>query len=437
MSEPAGGDDLAPTIPDGHEGPAPQAFDPALGGVHHLLADMRVADQRSARARALIRLGRAGDAKARPQLEAAAADPDWVTRKYAVSALGALGDPASLPVAWRALADPHVEVRRAAARMLGGAGLSIDELLRLAGDDDWQIRAVALEHLAGCPAQAALTALVDAVRDPVWLNRWLAIAGLRELPFGVPAMLGALDDDPALAAHAATTLAGFAAGGGPHACGEWTDDQAAALRAELLGRLPGASPWKRLALAQAFGRLDHEAARDALTGLIGHPDAEIEDAILAHGPSMAARLRAALAAPDWIRRWHACRLLGRLGDPASGVALLPLLRDPRGEVRLAALEGVRRLAPAEGLPDLRAALADASWHTRLAAVEAIAARADDAGLPDVVAALADPRAEVRQTARRELMRLGLARPAAVRATLDAARGVPSDEVDWLRGRLTP
>lgn len=417
--------DLSPALPE----PRPD-LDPALGGVHDLLAGFRGADHRMARVRALIQLGRAGDPKARPALEEAATDPDWVLRKYAVSGLGALHDPAVEPALWRAFGDPHAEVRRAAARALKAFPLADAARVRLAEDADWHVRAVGLEMLSGF--DTSMETLVAAVRDPVWLNRWLAIAGLRELPFGAPALLVALDEDPAVAGHAAETLAAWASHGGMWPDGPWTDLQAAALRNDLLSRLPGAPPWKRLALARALGRIDHDDARDALATLIGHPDPEIEEAVLAHGPAMAPRLRAALAAPDWIRRWHAAKLLGRLGDAASGVALLPLLRDPRAEVRLAALEAVKRLAPAEGLPDLRSALADASWHTRLAAVEAIAARPDDAGLPDLAAALGDPRAEVRQAARRELARLGASRPAAVGAALDAAH---PDEAAWLRRHL--
>ena len=430
-------DDLSPALPEAWAPGTPQPLAPALGGLHDLLAEVRGSDRPASRVRALIALGRAGDPRAGPALEAAAADPDWVTRKYAVSALGALGAPASRPAVSRALADPQLEVRRAAARSLRALGLSGAEARRLACDDDWQVRAVALEELAGRGEPAALATLVAAVRDPVWLNRWLAIAGLRALPTSAPALLQALDQDPAVAAHSAITLAGWARGGGRFADGTWAEGQAAALRDELLARLPLAPPWKRLAIAQALGRIDREEAREALAALLGHPDPEIEQALLAHGAAMAPRLRGALAAPEWIRRWHACRLLGRLGDPANGVALLPLLHDARAEVRLAALAGVKALAPPEGLPDLRAALADASWHVRLAALEAIAARPDDAGLPALGQALADARAAVRLAARRELLRLGSARPGAVLAALQLAPGAPADEIAWLRGRLAP
>jgi HEAT repeat protein len=402
---PEGDDGLAPALPAEAptRDPVPQAFEPALGGVRDLMAGFRASDDRATRALALIRVGRAGDPQARPALEAAARDDDWVMRKYAVSALGALGDPASGPAVRAALDDPHADVRRAAARASRALGaLTTADWRVVARDPDWQLRATAIEALGGHADGATREALAAAVADPVWLNRWLAVAGLRALPFGAPALLDALDRDPTIAAPAAEVLAGWASGPGAYPDGSWAEDQADRLRAALLARLPGAPPWKRLALARALGRLPTDDAREALATLVGHPDPEIEDAVLAHGEAMGPWLRAALGDAAWTRRWHAARLLGALADPANGVALLPLVRDPRAEVRLAALEALRRLAPAEGLPDLRAALADPSWHVRLAAVEAIAARAGGASAADLAPALADDREEIRRAAKRAL-----------------------------------
>jgi HEAT repeat protein len=172
----------------------------------------------------------------------------------------------------------------------------------------------------------------------------------------------------------------------------------------LLEHLKDAPPWRFLAIAAALGQIDDDDARRALVSLVGHPDDEVDQAILAHGAKVVPPLCLVLADEDWGRRWHAVRLLGRLGDRSAAVPLLPLAEDPRPEVKLAAIEALAQLGDAVALSDLVACLQDASWRVRASAAEALGRLGVAEAWPALEAALADPRLEVRDAARGALDR---------------------------------
>jgi HEAT repeat protein len=387
--------DLSPSLPPEPRPPEAAPLEPALGGLRDVLAIARRAPARAARLEALIRLGKNGGPEVYPALAEASTDPDWVARKYAVSGLGALGLPAALPVVLAGMADAHVEVRRAAARALKllDDGERLAEWRTAATDTDHLVRAAAFAGLARYNDSEATEVLLAGLGDEAWLARYLALEGLSErlAPAVTPALLAVVSCDLALAIHAAREL-GRRAAHDPR------------LLPALLALLPDAPPWRRLAVAAALATIDQESARMGLASLIGYPDPEIEAAVLAHGHSMSVYLRAALSEADWIKRWHASRLLGTLDDKQAAVALLPLAHDPRPEVRLAAIGSLGQLQASEALADLAACAQDTSWRVRLAAIEALSALGE-AGL-DVLATLTaglqDPRSEVRLAIRSAL-----------------------------------
>ena len=118
-----------------------------------------------------LALGRLGDKRAVPALVQAAdprgdtpADPD--TQVYAVWALGAIGDPEAIPI-----------------------------LVKLAGSEDAGLRKAAAHALGSFPDDAARSALLTAVNDPVEDVRWNAAVALarRRDPAAAPVLLQMMD----------------------------------------------------------------------------------------------------------------------------------------------------------------------------------------------------------------------------------------------------
>jgi HEAT repeat protein len=414
---------LEPAAPHDKDRPGAQ-LEPALGGFFEALLDARQARAQIQRVQAMIRLGHAGDRRALPALLLALGDGDWIVRKYAVSGLGALAAPEARDPVAAMLSDPQSEVRRAAARAFKRLDDGERESLWLQAldDPDWLVREAALEGLARYETPAATDALLGALGDAVWLNRFQALKALdgRPDPRVAQALLGALRTDRELAPWAAPALARHGVD----------------VLDALIALLPGAPPWRQLAIADALGRLDDDRARAPLAGLVGHPDAEIESAIHHHGAAMRDFLVRALSGEDWMVRWHAAKLLGRLGDPAATAALMPRVDDARPEVRLAALEALRQLADPAGEPALVTCLQDPSWHMRVGAVEALGALDTPSAMARLVDALADARSEVRLAARRALQAKGALAEPALRDGL-LRRPDAYDEMAWLLKTLKP
>lgn len=420
-TEPSG---LEPAVPG--PGPEPrggQQLEPALGGFFEALLDARQSRALVQRVQALIRLGQAGDRRGAPALLMALGDGDWIVRKYAASGLGRLALPESASALTALLADARPEVRRAAARALGRLpGDRLDTWRSALEDADWLVREAAIEALGRDESEPATGLLLDGLADPVWLNRHQALKALasRDGDRVTAALLAALRTDRELSPWLGPVLAerGEAALGG------------------LLELLDDAPPWRALAVATALGRLDDDRARAALARLVGHPDAEIESAIAHQGAAMTAWLGRAVGAEDWMVRWHACKLLGRSGDPEGAPALLPALADARPEVRLAALEALGRLADPRAESALIRGLTDPSWHIRLGAVEALGTLETPGARAALVDALGDARSDVRQAARRLLQAQG---PAVEEALAEGLLRRPEsyDEIAWLLKALKP
>jgi HEAT repeat protein len=413
-AEPTGLEPAPPFDPPDRPG---RQLEPALGGFFEAMLHARSPHGVVPRVQALLRLGDAGDRRAVPALLVALGDRDWIVRKYAASGLGRVGAEEATGPLQDALADPRPEVRRAAARALARLGGAPQAAWLIAIEDaDWLVREVATEALGRDPSEAATGALLSALADPVWLNRYQALQALRDRPDPrvLQALLDALHHDRELSPWLGPAIAEA----GP-----------AALE-PLLALLDDAPPWRQLAIAAALGRLDDDRARAALSTMVGHPDSEIEDAIAHHGRAMAGYLVRASDSADWMIRWHACKLLGRHGDPGAAEALVRRLADARPEVRLAALDALSRLAPPGAEPALVGLLADPSWRIRLGATEALGAIATPGAINSLVDTLADPRSEVRQAARRSLQALGAAAVPALESGV-LRRPECYDEIAWL------
>lgn len=166
----------------------------------------------ASRRRAAAIAGHAGDeAGARALL----ADPDPAVRATALGALGRLGR-AGVADVEAALADPSPEVRRRACRVATGvAGVDLVAMLVAMLDDAdagvVEVAAWALGERAGAQARgvARLSMVATAHDDPLCREAAVAALGAIGDERGLPAILAATKDKPAIRRRAVIALAAF------------------------------------------------------------------------------------------------------------------------------------------------------------------------------------------------------------------------------------
>jgi HEAT repeat protein len=164
---------------------------------------------------------------------AARDDPDARVRAAALGALARAAGRRRATAAWRvAVADPEPAVRRRAAELAPALGAPARPLLGLLADDDVTVieaSAWALGELGPAAVRAgavrALAAVAGDHDDPLAREASVAALGALGDPAGLPAVLGACGDKPAVRRRAVLALAPF---DGP--------DVEAALRAALEDR---------------------------------------------------------------------------------------------------------------------------------------------------------------------------------------------------------
>lgn len=140
------------------------------------------------------------------------------------------------------------------------------------------------------------------------------------------------------------------------------------------------------------------AAHQGPTGLWPHGLVAAVDAI--DDPAVYAALAARLATEPEDVRARAARLLGDAGNPEVLETLEPLVRDPSGLVRLAAVLAVERHGPATDMVPALAALVqgDGDPQVRACAVRCLGLIASPDSDAALAKALTDPDADVRATA---------------------------------------
>lgn len=160
------------------------------------------------RRRAAAVAGHAGDeAGARALL----ADPDPAVRATALGALGRLGR-AGVADVEAALADPSPEVRRRACRVATGvAGVDLVAMLADADAGVVEVAAWALGERAGAGGEAVarLATVATAHDDPLCREAAVAALGAIGDEGGLPAILSATKDKPAIRRRAVIALAAF------------------------------------------------------------------------------------------------------------------------------------------------------------------------------------------------------------------------------------
>lgn len=239
----------------------------------------------------------------------------------------------------RELRDADPAVRRAAVDALA----ALDEvggdspLTAALGDDDWQIRRLAVAGLVHRPGADLARSLVAALRD------------------------GHRDFNLLSSAIKLLTVTGI--------------DAAAA----LVALLADADADVRIQAALALGSQRHPEAVEALLQALGDPDVNVRfHAIEALGkigaPVAVEPLAATLAARDFFLSFAAIDALVRIGDPAAAAHVRPLLDDP--VLAAAAAEALGQLGDEDAVPALAGALdrADAPVGALVDALVAIHAR---------------------------------------------------------------
>ncbi|MCE9671017.1 HEAT repeat domain-containing protein [Myxococcus stipitatus] len=370
-----GGQDAAAGLLKLLDGPDPSVARSAAGALAELGADadeqilQSLRDGDSARRRVLLPLvGRR--AASVPEVLACLEDRDASVRALAADTLSRIGDPAAVPALFQRLVDDDPRVVQAATGAIQSLGSEATEALALqaARSPDARLRRAALRIISYFGYPRGLEVLLAAMRDADERLRDAAIYGLPfiEDPRAVDALLTAATHESERTRAAAM-----------RALGQTEKD--ARTTSTLLGGLNDRDPWVRYYACQSLGKLNEEAAADAIVALADDDAGQVRVAVvdaLAHmhtESAMMALRRAASSADADVRR---AALLG-LGVARRQDALPVLLEALSSEdaaTRLVALSAVAEYESPETLPALLRAASDRDDSVRSAAVGFLATR---------------------------------------------------------------
>ncbi|MGE5179846.1 MAG: HEAT repeat domain-containing protein, partial [Bacteroidota bacterium] len=297
--------------------------------------------------RAAYSLGRIGDRRAGPALEAMLSDRDAQVRSMAARAAGDVGDSAAAPSLAKLLEDPA-----------------------------WRVRVNAAHALGALKARSGATALLGSLRDPSAQVRWesaLSLGAIRDSA-AVPALTFALEDS------ASGVVQGAAV-----ALLQIQGEAAVPVVAPTLDLLP---PFLRAGVIDALGDLGGPASLEVLLARVrqGSDPAQAAGAASALARRSGDRvravpaLRAALGAPDFTVVASAAEGLGSLADSTAVPDLARLLRRRErtedADVAASAATALAALKTPEAMDALRGARSDPERRIRETATKALGLPAD-------------------------------------------------------------
>jgi HEAT repeat protein len=382
-------------------------------------------------------------------------DPSIDVRVALVDVLGQSGDAASVESVGGLLStDASPDVRSAAVRAIAKAGAEIDDVARALQDVDAGVRATAIEHLPGDPADRVGPVLAEALADRDEKVRHAAmdrLAGMsasdRGLAWSALGRCRAEERHALLEAFTKNDQSVIVDIAFEHLYSADEDERALAIEAVGWGATQAcveagiralgdpATAVRRIAVA-SLGRLRDRSAVSALGKALGDPDAEVRSgAVRALGviddEGVLSYLVAALQDPDHSVRETASHVLTEWSSPAvakrlAGVLTVPSLRDSAADLLM-------RIGPTsvellidvllQGTPDLRGTVGpllhrlvgaeefvrrmdSLEPERRLRAAEALGAIGGPDAVDTLVEALSDPDEHVRLRAAQLLGDLG-------------------------------
>jgi HEAT repeat protein len=375
----------------------------------------------------------------------------------AAAALERLGKDSDLHIG-EALRDGNSLRRRVLLPIINRARVAA-EVAACLTDEDAQVRTLACEALARTAAAEQVPALFPLLADPSARVVQAAIAAIQSLGSAETqqlALRAARAEDPAVRRNALRIVGYF---GYPEALPilvEAANDGEPRLVELALAGLAYLEEPRALEVLLAAAESPLERTRRAslrALGLVPRKD-----------PRVAARLLAAFTDPDAWVRYYACQTAGKLALSDGTLAIVKLLEDAAGQVRVAAVEALSHLQNelalqalyrlAEGLePDLRraaliglgiakrpegtshllAATQSPDPATRLVAISALA----ESGAPQRVAAFAQAARDSDENVRAAALGFlsAEADPEATHILLDLLPGAPdADRISALLAR---
>jgi HEAT repeat protein len=341
-------------------------------------------DGDSARRRVLLPLvGR--KAVSVPDVLVCLEDRDASVRALAADTLSRIGDPSAVPALFARLVDEDPRVVQATVGAIQSLGSEQTERLALeaARAQDPRLRRAALRIISYFGYSRGLDVLLQAMRDPDERLRDAAIYGLPfiEDPRAVDALLQAATHESERTRAAAMRALG-------------QTDKEARITSTLLGGLNDRDPWVRYYACQALGKLNEEAAADAIVALADDDAGQVRVAVVdalahMHTESAITALRRAASSADADVRRAALLGLGVARRPDALPVLLEAVASEDAATRLVALSAVAEYDSPETLPALLRAASDRDDSVRSAAVGFLATRTGVPATQALVSLLGD------------------------------------------------
>lgn len=385
-----GGQDAAAGLLKLLDGPDPAVARSAANALAELgseadaqiLAALRDGD--SARRRVLLPLvGRR--AASVPDVLVCLEDRDASVRAMAADTLSRIGDPSAVQALFARLVDDDPRVVQASVGAIQSLGSEQTEALALgaARSQDARLRRAALRIIAYFGYTRGLDVLLQAMRDPDERLRDAAIYGLPfiEDPRAVDALLVAATHESERTRAAAMRALG-------------QTEKEARITSTLLGGLNDRDPWVRYYACQSLGKLNEEAAADAIVALADDDAGQVRVAVVdalahMHTESAMTALRRAASSQDADVRRAALLGLGVARRPDALPVLLGAVGSEDPATRLVALSAVAEYESPETLPALLRAASDRDDSVRSAAVGFLATRAGVPATQALVSLLGD------------------------------------------------
>ncbi|MCY1040378.1 HEAT repeat domain-containing protein [Corallococcus sp. bb12-1] len=312
-------------------------------------------------------------------------DRDAMVRALAAETLSRIGDTSAVQALFVRLSDEDPRVVQAVVGAIQSLGSETTETLALeaARSADTRQRRAALRIVAYFGYPRGLDALLLAMRDPDERLRDAAIYGLPFIddPRAVDALLAAASHESERTRATAMRALG-------------QTDKQARITSTLLGGLNDRDPWVRYYACQSLGKLNEEAAADAIVALANDDAGQVRVAVVdalahLHTESAMAALRRAASSTDADVRRAALLGLGVARRPDALPVLLEAVHSDDPATRLVALSAVAEYDAPETLPALLRAAGDRDDSVRSAAVGFLATRTGQHATQALVSLLGD------------------------------------------------